>query len=255
VSEEPLPGAVAPPAPLFQPIRAVAATTSLKRYAYRTLRPYTVAAVGAAGLNAIALVVLLAGVAMRLVMLQRFGAHGFASVEEATAAAQSIDHFVALTGAVSVVLRFISFIAGGFWIYNAACNIRALGAQGLEVTPGWAVGFFAVPIASLWKPFQAMEEIDSASRSPARWRAERTPLLLRFWWGAWLLSGYGGTILNLIGRGVTSLGDIAALNVALLALGVVELGSVLLYLTILVRVDRAQVGTRAGLNDIDQVFA
>jgi len=45
------------------------------------------------------------------------------------------------------------------WLYRAACNARALGAQGMQVSPAWAVGGFFVPIIHLFLPYQAVKEI------------------------------------------------------------------------------------------------
>jgi hypothetical protein len=44
------------------------------------------------------------------------------------------------------------------WVHRAYRNLPALGAKGLEHTPGWAVGWYFVPIANLVKPYQAMAE-------------------------------------------------------------------------------------------------
>ena len=74
------------------------------------------------------------------------------------------------------------------WIHRANYNARALGATRMEFTPGWAVGWYFIPIASFWKPYQAMKEICRASLRPSRWWEEKAPSLLPLWWGLWLLS-------------------------------------------------------------------
>ncbi len=74
------------------------------------------------------------------------------------------------------------------WIHRANHNARALGAEGMQFTPGWAVGWYFIPLASLWKPYQAMKEICRASVRPSRWWKEETPALLTLWWGLWLLT-------------------------------------------------------------------
>ena len=74
------------------------------------------------------------------------------------------------------------------WIYRANYNARALGATRMRFTPGWAVGWHFIPIANLWKPYQAMKEICRASLRPSRWWEEKAPSLLPLWWGLWLLT-------------------------------------------------------------------
>ena len=68
------------------------------------------------------------------------------------------------------------------WIYRANSNARALGASEMAFSPGAAVGWYFVPIANLWKPYQGMREIWRASVSPARWKRQPVSALLPAWW-------------------------------------------------------------------------
>ena len=68
------------------------------------------------------------------------------------------------------------------WIYRANSNARALGAAEMAFTPGGAVGWYFVPIANFWKPYQAMREIWKASASPFGWQRQRVSALLPCWW-------------------------------------------------------------------------
>jgi len=80
------------------------------------------------------------------------------------------------------------------WIHRANRNARALGAQDMRFTPGWAVGWYFVPIMSLWKPFQAMREIWQASVAPGNWQAVQTPSLLGWWWAFFLCAQVLGQV-------------------------------------------------------------
>jgi hypothetical protein len=51
-----------------------------------------------------------------------------------------------------------AFVLVGVWIYRANANAHALGGD-LSVSPGWAVGWFFVPIACLFKPYLAMRRL------------------------------------------------------------------------------------------------
>lgn len=62
------------------------------------------------------------------------------------------------------------------------------------VRPGWAVGWFFVPLANLAMPFITMRELWKASANPRDWQLERTPLALPLWWACWLASSIAGTI-------------------------------------------------------------
>ncbi len=82
------------------------------------------------------------------------------------------------------------------WFWRANKNARAL-SGGIETTPGWAWGFFFIPIMNLWRPFQTMEEIWASAQNPGHWRTIETPVLMRWWWGLWLV---GNIVDNVSGR-------------------------------------------------------
>lgn len=54
----------------------------------------------------------------------------------------------------------------------------------LEDTPGWAVGWYFIPIASLWKPYVAMRDIVRASTI----EVGLPGWLLPTWWTLWVIS-------------------------------------------------------------------
>ncbi|HET6806975.1 MAG TPA: DUF4328 domain-containing protein [Frateuria sp.] len=87
---------------------------------------------------------------------------------------------------LQLVLMLACYIWAGCWIHRVACNVRALGARGLDDPPGWAVGWYAVPVMNLVRPLRAMTQIWLASQSPARWQKLGTPSLLRAWWVFWI---------------------------------------------------------------------
>jgi hypothetical protein len=100
-----------------------------------------------------------------------------------------------LTYLAYTLVFVVSIVLVGLWIHRAHANLRESGADGLEFTPGWAVGWYFVPIMSLWKPFQAMREIWQASAAPGNWQSVQTPPLLGWWWALYL----GANILGQIG--------------------------------------------------------
>ena len=92
------------------------------------------------------------------------------------------------------------------WIYRANCNARALGASEMAFTPGGAVGWYFVPIANLWKPYQAMREIWQASMSPSGWRRQQVSVLVPCWWLLGILgSSTAGVVTWAAQRGVDAI--------------------------------------------------
>jgi hypothetical protein len=73
------------------------------------------------------------------------------------------------------------------WIYRAYKNIQGFGAEGLRFSPGWAVGYYFIPILSLIRPVQVMSEIWRASDDPRNWRRRSGSWLIASWWTLFLL--------------------------------------------------------------------
>ena len=100
-------------------------------------------------------------------------------------------------GVAEITIWLITSILVLNWIHRANHNARQLGATDLRFTPGWAIGWYFVPIAWFWKPYQAMTEIWRASRNPLDWRGESASPLMLWWWILWLGAIWGVVIVNL----------------------------------------------------------
>ena len=117
--------------------------------------------------------------------------------------AVSLDENVELTGAsslyaivglIDVVLALLTVVFFSMWIYRAAANIVAAGVSGFDFTPGWAVGWYFIPIANLFKPFAAMRQIWNASHGEQGDRLNHANGPLALWWGCWVFSGIASNI-------------------------------------------------------------
>ncbi|MGC6450952.1 MAG: DUF4328 domain-containing protein [Pirellulaceae bacterium] len=102
--------------------------------------------------------------------------------------------------AAALLLWIVNAISLGFWIVRAHKNLRAFGIQRLTYTPGWAFGWFFIPILNLVRPFQAMKELWQASHVGAEWSKSSSTKIVNSWWCLWLLSSVYGA---LIGRVLT----------------------------------------------------
>lgn len=92
----------------------------------------------------------------------------------------------------TVILHFI-------WTYRAAANTRVFGATGHDYSPGWAVGWFFVPVANLFVPYKVASEIVKASTPGGRaklWQSFEVPAFVGWWWGAYV----GASILSKLGN-------------------------------------------------------
>ena len=63
-------------------------------------------------------------------------------------------------GVVYLIAYITAVVLYCIWIHRANRNARALGTQGMRFTPGWCVGWWFIPFMNLYKPYQAVSEID-----------------------------------------------------------------------------------------------
>jgi uncharacterized protein DUF4328 len=188
-------------------------------------------------------------------LLGQIAAGGFGSQDAMNAAAHASDARITAIGLIMLVTLVPAYVAGGIWIYSAARNVRALGARGLNTSPGWAVGWFFVPFMSLFKPFQAMDEIDQASAAPTAWGSQRTTALLRWWWAGWLISAISGNAIALFSRGLNTLPELSGLTVFQLIECGLDVAAVSLFLAVAWRIYLRQATTRVALSEVAEVFA
>jgi hypothetical protein len=109
--------------------------------------------------------------------------------------AQASDNFVRLSAVLELGTFVIAVIAFCMWIHLATSNGPALGGAQLRFTPGWAVGWFFVPIANLVRPYQAVSEVWRTSdpgvgltTAEQRARMKVSPLV-SVWWILLVLAG------------------------------------------------------------------
>ncbi len=95
---------------------------------------------------------------------------------------------------VSGCLVFLCFLVLFLiWVYKSNVNARALGAEDMQFSPGWAVGYLFIPLLNLVKFVQAVNEIYQASdpMDPpgTSVRGKRWSVLVLIWWILWITSG------------------------------------------------------------------
>jgi hypothetical protein len=86
-----------------------------------------------------------------------------------------------------------TIVAWCVWQHRSHANVRALGAADLKFSPGWAVGWWFIPIANVVQPFRANSELWKTSDPEAGavdWKGKPSTALLPIWWAAWLLRVY-----------------------------------------------------------------
>jgi len=105
-------------------------------------------------------------------------------------AADRNDFFQGVAAFIYLIVFIATAVVFLKWIYRACLNCHGFGAEGMQFTPGWAVGWYFVPIMNWFRPFQSMAEIWKVSEDPVRWRSRYASPLLAWWWGLWIVSGF-----------------------------------------------------------------
>jgi hypothetical protein len=93
----------------------------------------------------------------------------------------------------TILITLAALVALLMWTHRAYRNLPALDAQQLRYSPGWAVGYFFIPILHLFRPYQVMREIWRES-DPARLPTSgespgiraASSALVGWWWAMWI---------------------------------------------------------------------
>jgi hypothetical protein len=136
---------------------------------------------------------------------------------------ETVLSFELLTGLIYLVQSVLFIVLAIIflrWIYRTNKNLHVLSSWRMRFTPGWAVGWYFIPIANLFKPYQTMKEIWQVSHS------DDDPghhLLVILWWFVWIISIVANRYAFKLGKGVgdaASYASSAASNITSDAIGV-----------------------------------
>lgn len=114
------------------------------------------------------------------------------------------DARIALINLVYSSVLLASYFIIGRWIYLSCKLNHLLGIKNLEYSTGWSVGWFFIPFANLFKPYQVLKEIYKASFKIEDWENEKVPASFFAWWASWIV---GNGIANVSMRRDLALGE------------------------------------------------
>jgi len=90
-------------------------------------------------------------------------------------------------GILQLVGVLASIVLVSMWTFRAMKNLHLSGAPEAQMSPGWAVGWYFIPIANLWKPFEGMLQIWRGSRALAG-QPVKVDAFVGWWWAMWIIS-------------------------------------------------------------------
>lgn len=108
-------------------------------------------------------------------------------------AVAGVDMVVGLIALAFLLVNIATVIMSARWIYRVNKNAHSLSDM-MTITPGWNIGWFFVPFATLYKPFQGLRESWQTSIDPDDPTNVAVPDWMRWWWGLWLATSILGNI-------------------------------------------------------------
>jgi len=160
--------------------------------------------------------------------------------------AMSNDTRQALIGFAQIALFFASAIVFLIWIHRAHRNLPSLGATDLRFTPGWAVGWFFVPIMSLFRPYQVASEICRASAPSVdttdgtAWKSAATSPIVGWWWALFLISNFVSYIVIRISFTSEELPDLLASTYAYMVSDTIDVIGIIITILMVRRISQFQ---------------
>ena len=137
----------------------------------------------------------------------------FDMASDATITALGTILFVCgIGGLLSYVVCGIVFLV---WVHRTVSNAHALG--GTLSSPGWAVGYWFIPLVNLFKPYQALREayrVSFARKATGSIHSVDLPGIFPAWWTFWVLSSILGRIESRLPRIEVDSGVVLVIGIA-----------------------------------------
>lgn len=140
---------------------------------------------------------------------------------------------IALIGFAQTAVYVVAVFMVAKWTYRASANVHASGRP-LETSPPWAVGWYFIPVANLWKPYQALAEIVRATVTSS------SGLPMGLWWGLWLATSISGNISFRLTLRAVEPNEVIVASAFTLVSSATGLGAALALRRIIVAVTKAQ---------------
>lgn len=194
----------APPQSPVKPVLPPFDSRRLSHERYLSSRFKAQVAIGATAFTLLLNVLMVGSLFMQIAMLNAAGTALDMAAAEANDRRQLIISYAVMG---SLVINLIALLV---WIYAAQKNLPALWpSKELEFSPGWSVGWFFIPIANLFKPFQAVRQLWNESHPDLLVIGTGTlPIappatLVGWWWGLRIMSAIAGRVLMRVGDNST----------------------------------------------------
>ncbi|GHT47533.1 hypothetical protein FACS189454_09950 [Planctomycetales bacterium] len=121
-------------------------------------------------------------------VLERIKNNAYETEEEMQQAAEQSDLLDGLVGLGTMIILIIGGIVFLVWTYRFVKNAHCLSRRPLRFGPGWACGYYFIPILNLFRPYQALADAYRASVQPNNWKQAAASSLIGWWWGIHIIN-------------------------------------------------------------------
>jgi hypothetical protein len=147
-----------------------------------------------------------------------------------------------------VALAFmIAFAFAAFsslrWIHRLNANGHLLSDE-VRISPRWNVGWFFVPLANLFKPFEGLAQTWRASQVWKTDAASDVPTVMRWWWGFWLVYTIVSNVAFRLEIRAETVGDQLTVECMNLFTSIVAVPLSLTFVSVIRRLTEAQASAR-----------
>ncbi|WIG54473.1 MAG: hypothetical protein OJF61_000259 [Rhodanobacteraceae bacterium] len=123
-------------------------------------------------------------------LLKKVAAHEFKDAPSMRASLHATAVDITLVHSLVVIFYILSCLSVLLWMYESFKILQTIKTRPLDITPGWAVGWWFVPIANFVMPCRAMLELWIGSDSSEDWIRTGFTIPVRIWWTLWLLGNF-----------------------------------------------------------------
>jgi hypothetical protein len=129
-----------------------------------------------------------------IAVIGRAMASGHVSLEEMEAATAQMDFYDANIGLAGLATFIVCVVLWCRLTYRAMSNLDNVHNPVMAMSPGWAVGWWFIPLAWLWKPLEGVRQIWRGSRSPWYPGSVDVPAQIGWWWALWIFASILGNV-------------------------------------------------------------
>jgi hypothetical protein len=106
-------------------------------------------------------------------------------IPTAVALANDSRHFTLV--AALLVLVLVTGLLYFNWLYNSVRNVREVRGKAMRATPGWAIGYWFIPIVNFYRPYQTVRDL--WERSSEGIEVKEIPPPIGLWWLTYFMGG------------------------------------------------------------------